>query len=249
MGNSSNLNLFKFKAFLFDLDGVLTSTETIHASCWKEMFDTFLSRYYSNLNKPKELFDLDKDYTRYVDGKPRINGVKDFLLSRNIKLPMGDKNSPIDEDSICGLGNNKNALVLQKLKSVKLRPYKGVLNTLRFLDENNFKIAVVTSSRNGKLVLDSLNIVDMFDTVVDGNVAEELNLQGKPKPDTYLKAAEILGVNPIDSVVIEDSISGVRAGKNGNFGLVIGVAKRDNSKELLENGADIIISEIDELIN
>ncbi|NIP29506.1 MAG: HAD-IA family hydrolase [Candidatus Dadabacteria bacterium] len=238
----------KFEAVLFDLDGVLTPTEKIHAACWKEMFDNFLRNYSKQNNTEFKEFEIESDYLKYVDGKPRYMGVKDFLESRNIDLEEGHPDAPSDEISICGLGNKKNELFNKKIKNEKVEVYNGSLMLVNVLKENGFKLAVVSSSKNCKKILSSAKLDKYFEIVVDGLVADHHGLKGKPDPETYMEACKLLSVSPIKSVVIEDAISGVQAGKNGNFGLVIGVARKNNENELIENGADIVVKDLGELI-
>lgn len=237
----------KYKAVLFDLDGVLTSTEKMHADCWKEMFDELLKKN-SIANKKKFIpFDIEKDYLKYVDGKPRYKGVKDFLDSRDIDIPEGTPDSPPDELSICGLGNKKNQLFNQKIKNEPVEIYKSSIDLVKHLKNKAFKLGVVSSSKNCKTILDAAGIQDLFEVRVDGIVAEEMGLNGKPMPDTYIEASNKLGVEVGQAVVVEDAISGVQAGKNGNFGLVIGIARKKNNKDLKLNGADIVVNDLDEI--
>ncbi|MGH7884986.1 MAG: HAD family hydrolase [Thermodesulfobacteriota bacterium] len=237
----------KFKAVLFDLDGVLTTTEKIHFSCWKKMFDDFLLSY-SDTNKIKFVpFDINQDYLKYVDGKPRYEGVRDFLASRTIDIPQGSHNSPPDEISVCGLGNRKNELFNQTVKNEPVELYESSINLVRHLKSEGFKLAVVSSSRNCKAVLASAGIQNLFEVVVDGITAEKLGLSGKPRPDTYIEASKTLDIDPKSAVVVEDASSGVKAGKNGNFGLVIGIARKENSNELKINGADIVVKDLKEI--
>jgi len=238
----------RFDAVLFDLDGVLTMTEKIHAACWKRMFDDFLQKRSESMEEPFRPFEIPRDYRLYVDGKLRFDGVREFLHSRGIKLPEGDPDAPPDSETVCGLGNRKNDMVNEVLESEGVEAYQGSVAWLRHLRDQGIKTAVVSASSNCKTVLNSAKILDLFDTIVDGTVAADLGLAGKPSPDTYLKAAEQLGAEPKRAVVVEDAISGVQAGRSGGFGLVIGVARKGNTRELKENGADLVVNDLNKLI-
>jgi beta-phosphoglucomutase family hydrolase len=237
-----------FDAVLFDLDGVLTATAKVHAACWKKMFDQFLHERVGPANEPFQPFDIEADYTLYVDGKPRYDGVRSFLESRDIQLPYGDPSAPKNYDTICGLGNLKDEMVKEALASGGVEAYEGSVALVRHLRSQGMKTAVVSSSNNCATVLRSAGIEGLFDLRVDGEVATRLHLAGKPAPDTYLKAAELLGVDPKRAVVVEDAISGVQAGRAGAFGLVIGVDRHDDAEELRENGADIVVTDLGDML-
>jgi beta-phosphoglucomutase family hydrolase len=238
----------RFDAVLFDLDGVLTATSRIHAACWKEMFDDFLKRRADESGETFSPFDIRHDYLRYVDGKLRYDGVRSFLDSRGIALPLGDPDGPPGYDTICGLGNRKDEMVKRAIVTSGVDVYDGSIELVRRLRMEGLKTAVVSSSNNCRLVLDSVGISDLFEVKVDGHVAVRLNLPGKPAADTYLKAAEELGVLPARAVVIEDAVSGVQAGRNGNFGLVIGVDREGHPEALKAGGADMVVSDLAELL-
>ncbi len=237
----------QFDAVLFDLDGVLTDTARIHATCWKKMFDSFLQKRAEERGEPFEAFDIDRDYRQYVDGKLRYDGVRSFLESRGIHLPQGDPSDPPSYESITGLGNMKDQMVKEALDSGGVEVYEGSVAFLRELRRQRFKTAVVSASRNCRAVLKAAGIEDLFDTRVDGEVASRLNLRGKPAPDTFLEAAKQLGCDPRRSVVVEDAISGVQAGRDGGFGLVVGVDRKGDRKALEDNGADIVVEDLSEL--
>jgi beta-phosphoglucomutase family hydrolase len=237
-----------FEAVLFDLDGVLTATSKIHAACWKKMFDDFLQQRASRSGDPFIPFDIDHDYKLYVDGKLRDEGVHSFLESRGIELPYGSLEDPPSQETVCGLSNLKFEMVHRVLESEGVSAFEGSVALVRSLRRNNIKMAVVSSSKSCKVVLESAGIKDLFDEIVDGEVATQLKLPGKPAPDTYLKAAELLGIAPERAVVVEDAISGVQAGSKGGFGLVIGVAREDNAAILREQGADIVVADLGELL-
>ena len=238
----------KFDAVLFDLDGVLTATAKVHAECWKKMFDTFLLRYGKRIGKELLPFDIATDYRLYVDGKPRLDGVRDFLKARNIDLPDGNPDDGRDEDTVHGLGNYKNDLVNKAIDSSGVEVYSGSIEWARHIKDTGFRLAVVTSSRNCDAVLESAGIGDLFEVRVDGNVIHERNLRGKPAPDSFLFAAQQVGVPPGRAVVVEDAISGIQAGRAGRFGLVVGVDRKDNSDELKANGADIVVKDLGEFL-
>ncbi|HKJ80241.1 MAG TPA: trehalose-phosphatase, partial [Prolixibacteraceae bacterium] len=226
----------KVKAVILDMDGVITQTAKIHKDAWKQMFNDFLKRETDNSKLMS-----DEDYVKYLDGKPRYKGAESFLTSRNIDLPFGDPEDSPDEKTICGLGNRKNEIYSGMLKERGANVYKDAVEKIKLWKENGLKTAVVTSSKNGKLVLETAGIEDLFDVRIDGLIAKERELKGKPNPDIFVEATKELGVSPENCALFEDAISGVQSGSNGNFALVVGVARQDNRKELAENGADVVI--------
>ncbi len=237
-----------FDAVLFDLDGVLTDTSRLHAACWKKVFDEFLQKWTQKEGTKFRPFSISEDYYLYVDGRLRSDGIRDFLRSRNISLPEGNPDASPDSKTICGLGNRKNNMVNMLMDSEGIEVYPDAVAWVRFLRKQGFKTAVVSASSNCKAVLSTAKILDLFDTVVDGVIASVLGLAGKPSPDTFLKAAEQLDVDPRRAVVVEDAISGVQAGRRGGFGMVIGVARKGNTRALKENGADLVVENLDELL-
>jgi beta-phosphoglucomutase family hydrolase len=239
--------LAAYPAVLFDLDGVLTDTAGVHSRCWKRMFDDYLRERAESLGEKFVEFDVKKDYLRYVDGKPRYDGVRSFLASRHIELPDGDPSDPPGTDTICALGNRKNALLNEVLAREGVEIYPGSLRLLDELATAGVRMAVVSSSKNTPGVLAAAGISDRFEVVVDGAVAARRGLRGKPAPDTFLYAAERLGVAREDAVVVEDALSGVAAGRNGKFGLVIGVARDGNDDALKAAGADLVVNNLGEL--
>ena len=244
----SHAALLPFDAVLFDLDGVLTSTAKIHAACWKSMFDDFLSKCADSSGELFTRFDIEGDYRAYVDGKPRFEGVRSFLESRSITLPYG---SPADDpvtDSVCGLGNRKDELVKRAIAAGKVEAYPGSVALLRKLRETKTLMAVVSSSNNCKEVLEAAGIADFFAARVDGIVATEKGLHGKPAPHTFLHAAHALDVPPEKAAVVEDALAGVEAGRAGGFGLVVGVDRSDVGAALRQHGADIVVTDLAELI-
>lgn len=238
----------RFDGVLFDLDGVLTDTAQVHATCWKRMFDEFLHNHASRTGEPFRPFEIATDYKQYVDGKLRYEGVRSFLESRGIDLPYGEPDAPPDDNTICGLGNRKNALVGEILASEGVVVYEGSVAWVRHLRGLGVKTAVVSASRNCQAVLEAAGIGALFDVRVDGEVADRLGLAGKPEPATFLEAARKLGVAPGRAVVVEDAIAGVQAGRAGAFGLVIGVARKGDAAALQENGADVVLTDLGDLL-
>jgi beta-phosphoglucomutase family hydrolase len=247
--NSKRINHERYDAVLFDLDGVITNTAALHATCWKQMFDQYLRRHAEQSGQPFRPFDLSADYRLYVDGKPRFDGVRDFLRSRLIQLPEGSPDDPAEFETVCGLGNKKNELINDLIERIGVEPYDGSVRLIHQLRRNGFKIAVVTSSQNCTVVLKATKLDSLFDVRVDGNMVETQKLAGKPAPDTFLMAAKLLGVEPRRAVVVEDAISGVEAGSSGNFGLVIGVARKGNAAELKQHGANVVVNDLGELVD
>jgi beta-phosphoglucomutase family hydrolase len=233
------------RACLFDLDGVLTPTALVHAAAWKEMFDDFLRRRDGEGFRP---FDPVADYDAYVDGRPRADGVRTFLESRDIELPEGEEDDPPDRETVHGLGNRKNVLVLEKIRKEGVRPYPGSVRYLEAVRGAGLSTAVVSSSANCKDVLESAGIAHLLDVRVDGVTALERGLRGKPKPDTFLTAAGELGVPPEQAAVFEDALVGMDAGREGRFGCVVGVDRVGQAEELRKHGADVVVTDLAELI-
>jgi beta-phosphoglucomutase family hydrolase len=235
------------RAGLFDLDGVLTRTAVVHAAAWKEMFDDFLRRRAAETGEPFLPFDAHADYDRYVDGRKRADGVRAFLASRGIQLPEGSPDDPPAAATVHGLGNRKNELVLAKLAH-GVDVYPGSVRYVEALRDAGLGRAVVSSSANTKAVLEVTGLDTLFDVVVDGVVAERDGLAGKPAPDTFLAAAGALGVAPADAAVFEDALAGVEAGRAGGFGLVVGVDRVGQAEELRRHGADIVVTDLADLL-
>ena len=238
-----------FDAVLFDLDGVLTSTARVHSVCWKKMFDEFLGRRAADAGGAFVPFDMDGDYKLYVDGKPRYDGVRSFLESRGIELPYGDPGDAPGTLTACGLGNRKDRLFNEVLTAEGVETYDGTIRWAWDLRSRGFKTAVVSSSKNCKTIMEAAGIEALFDARMDGEIAQRLKIPGKPAPDTYLKAAEELAVRPERAVVVEDALSGVEAGRRGGFGLVIGVDRHGDAQALRENGADIVVTDLAEMLD
>jgi beta-phosphoglucomutase family hydrolase len=235
------------QACLFDLDGVLTRTASVHAATWKEIFDEFLGAHARATGTAFVPFDLHTDYRRYVDGRRRADGVRSFLVSRNISLPAGEPDDPPTERTVHGLGNRKNERLLARLAREGVAVYQDAVEYVRAARKAGLGIAVVSASANCAEVLRAAGIAGLFDARVDGLVAQERRLRGKPAPDTYLAAAEALGVAPREAAVFEDALSGVAAGRRGGFAFVIGIDRTGNAVELGSAGADVVVSSLADL--
>lgn len=235
-----------FEAVVFDLDGVITKTAVTHTAAWKNMFDEYLKKREGEHNEPFSEF-TQADYLAFVDGKPRYNGVASFLQSRGISLPWGTPEDSAESETVCGLGNRKNEAFNEVLKRDGAEVYPSSKKLLFELKETGVKLGVASSSKNCKAVLEAVNLLHLFGARVDGVVSTELGLKGKPEPDIFTKACEMLGADPARSIVVEDAVSGVQAGAKGNFGLVLGVAREGNAEELLKNGADFVVSDLEEV--
>jgi len=248
-GDAKRLGLpGRISACLFDLDGVLTKTAKVHAAAWKEMFDTFLQERAEETGEPFVPFDSGADYNAYVDGKPRYDGVRSFLASRGIELPEGSPDDPPTANTVYGLGNRKNELVLALLKRDGVEAYEGSVRYVEAVREAGLHTAVVSASANCKDVLEAAEIEDLFEVRIDGIVAERKQLRGKPAPDTFLTAAEELKVEPSNASVFEDALAGVEAGRARKFGFVVGVDRVGQREALLEHGADVVVSDLSELM-
>ncbi|MFN2366914.1 MAG: trehalose-phosphatase [Desulfurivibrionaceae bacterium] len=241
-----NISKDKFEGILFDLDGVVTKTAKVHAASWKQLFDDYLEGRAGPDEKWRP-FDLDSDYSAYVDGKPRYDGVESFLKSRGIALPFGNQDDPVDAETICGLGNKKNQIFNEHLQRHGVELYEIAVELIRLLKKNGFKTGVVSSSKNCRTVLKAAGIEELFDVRVDGVVSEQLGLNGKPAPDIFLEAARRLETPPARAIVLEDALSGVQAGRSGHFGCVIGVDRNGRAEALQKQGADIVVKVLSEL--
>lgn len=236
------------KAFLFDMDGVLTQTASVHAAAWKEMFDGYLQKRSERDGSEFVPFNIGTDYVKYVDGKLRQDGVRSFLESRGIHLPEGTPDDDPDTETIYGLGNRKNVRVVEIIETKGVDTYPDAIAFLYAIRANGLKTAVVSASKNTPRVLDVTSLEDQFDYVMHGGIAAKMDLPGKPAPDTFLAAAKALGEEPAACAVLEDAVAGVQAGKAGHFGYVIGVDRVDHGDELLANGADIVSRNLEELV-
>ena len=228
---------------------MLTKTAVVHAAAWKEMFDDFLRAWSERTGAPFVPFDAHDDYGRYVDGRPRLDGTRGFLRSRGIELPEGSPDDPPDTWTIHGLGNRKQALVLARLAQGRIEIYEGSVRYVRAARAAGLSTAVVSSSANTRQVLEAVGITDLFDTRIDGLVAEERGLAGKPAPDTFLAGAEALGAGPAAAAVFEDALAGVEAGRAGGFAVVVGVDRVGQADELRRHGADVVVRDLSELLD
>ncbi len=235
------------KAVIFDLDGVITKTALVHAAAWKAMFDEYLHVREEKDGELFKEFTHENDYLPYVDGKPRYKGVQSFLESRGINIPFGDPSDSHDAETCCGLGNKKNVKFVETLDREGTEVYQPAIDLIKNLLANGVKVGVASSSKNCQLILQKVGVEDLFETRVDGVVSAELGLKGKPEGDIFVTAAKNLGSSVQESVVVEDAVSGVQAGKNGGFALVLGVARENNEKELEANGADIVVNSFENI--
>lgn len=237
----------RFKAVIFDLDGVITKTALVHSTAWREMFNDFLRKWEKEHGEPFREFTHQDDYLPYVDGKPRYKGVASFLESRGIDLPFGDPADPPDKETVCGLGNKKNDFFKAILDRDGVEVYDTSVTLIKELRKSGIRTGVASSSKNCEPVLRTAGLLDLFETRIDGVVSAEIGLKGKPEPDIFTTACDRLGVEYDQAVVVEDAVSGVQAGRKGNFGLTLGVAREDNRRELKTNGADIVVEDLGEL--
>jgi beta-phosphoglucomutase family hydrolase len=234
---------------LFDLDGVLTKTAVVHDAAWKEMFDDYLRKRARQAGQPFVPFDPVGDYEEYVDGKPRADGTRSFLASRGIDLPDGSPDDPPDAQTVHGLGNRKNEIVLRRIREDGVEAYEGSVRYVRAVRAAGLRRAVVSSSANCRDVLVAAGIADLFEERIDGVVAEQQHLKGKPAPDTFLAGARALGLEPVAAAVFEDALAGVAAGRAGHFGYVVGVDRADHAAALRAHGADVAVSDLAELLD
>jgi len=261
----------EYDAVIFDLDGVVTQTAAVHAAAWKRLFDAYLAERAARTGTspggasgasgaagaahpaaggaPDALrpFDLEADYRLYVDGKPRYDGVRDFLASRGIKLPMGDPSDPPRRETVCGLGNRKNDFFNAEVREHGVKTFPSTIDLIHQLHTAEIRVGLMSSSKNTAMVLDVTGTTDLFEVRVDGVVAEQVGLPGKPDPAMYLETARRLGVTAARSVVVEDALSGVEAGRRGEFGLVIGVDRLGQAAELAQAGADVVVDDLAEV--
>ncbi|MEX1344399.1 MAG: trehalose-phosphatase, partial [Candidatus Limnocylindrales bacterium] len=234
-------------AVIFDMDGVITDTASVHAAAWKQLFDEYLAARSRRTGEPFEPFDIEADYRPHVDGKPRYDGVRDFLRSRGIELPEGDPRDPPEAETICGLGNRKNRAFLQRLEAEGAKAFQPAVDLVLALREAGLHVAIISASRNMAAVLEAAGLEGLFHVRVDGVVAAELGLPGKPDPAVFEEAASRLGVEPARAAVIEDAIAGVQAGRAGGFGIVVGVDRTGQADALRDAGADVVVSSLDGL--
>ncbi|MEV0287649.1 beta-phosphoglucomutase family hydrolase [Kribbella sp. NPDC050820] len=238
----------EIRACLFDLDGVLTDTAAVHAAAWKEMFDEFLRTYSAQHGIPYRPFGARDEYDAHVDGKPRVDGVRDFLAARGISLPEGSSDDPPDALTVNGLGNRKNLAVQRRIRTEGVEVFEGSRRYLQEAEKAGLRRAVVSSSANTREVLDVTGLAQYIEEVVDGVTIRTDGLRGKPAPDTFLRAADLFGLDPREAVVFEDALAGVAAGRAGAFGLVVGVDRVGQAEELTAHGADVVVRDLAELL-
>jgi beta-phosphoglucomutase family hydrolase len=236
------------RACLFDLDGVLTNTASVHGEAWKEMFDAFLHLRAARAGTAFVSFDPARDYDQYIDGMERLDGVRSFLASRGIELPEGSHDDPADADTIGGLGNRKNDILLALIHSRGVQAYEGSVRFVQAVRVAGLRRAVVSASANCSEVLQAAGIADLFEAQVDGVVAARDHLPGKPAPDMFLAAARIVGARPGEAAVFEDALAGVTAGRSGGFGFVVGVDRVGQADALRARGADVVVSDLADLL-
>ncbi len=238
---------YNFEAVIFDMDGVITKTALTHAAAWKKMFDEYLRKREKEHEEKFVEFTHARDYLPYVDGKPRYKGVQSFLESRGINIPFGDPSDKPGMETICGLGNRKNEAFNEVLEQEGVEVYPSTLALLNELKKAGIKLGVASSSKNCKPVLEKVNLLNIFKARVDGIVSAEMGLHGKPEPDIFTTACDIVNADYSKSIVVEDAVSGVQAGVKGNFGLTIGIARENNIQELKEAGAHIVVEDLEEI--
>lgn len=241
------LSLEGFDAAVFDLEGVVTRTASVHAASWKELFDGYLRDRAVKAGEPFLPFDPERDYLNIVDGKPRYEGVRSFLQARDIVLPYGSPNDPPGRETVCGLGNRKNVIFNERLARDGVDVYESSVHLIQYMRENGIKTALVSSSKNTKAVLSAAGLENLFDVCVDGVEAARLSLRGKPDPDIFIHAAGLLGVAPAQALGVEDALSGVEALRSAGYSLVIGVNRGGQSAALRKHGADIVVHDLSEL--
>jgi beta-phosphoglucomutase family hydrolase len=234
----------RLDAVVFDMDGVVTDTASVHAAAWKRLFDEYLAERADRTGEPSSQFDAGRDYRRYVDGKPRYDGVRDFLASRGISLPEGETTDPPERETVSGLGNRKDAYFLADIREHGVRAYASTVELVRRLGESGFGTAIISASRNMTEVLDGAGLNDLFAVRVNGRDAAALGLPGKPDPAVFVEAVRRLGVAPDRAAVVEDALAGVEAGRRGRFGLVIGVDRSGDGSALREAGADAVVEDL-----
>jgi beta-phosphoglucomutase family hydrolase len=236
------------RACLFDLDGVLTDTASVHKKAWKAMFDSYLRERADRTGEPFVEFDIDADYLNYVDGKKREDGVRTFLSARGITLPEGDPDDDPSAETVNGLGNRKNELFHQTIREDGVTVFEGSRRYLEAVADARLAVAVVSSSANTHEVLEVTGLDKFVQQRVDGVTMREEHIEGKPAPDSFLRAGQLLGVEPAEAAVFEDALVGVEAGKRGNFGCVVGVDRVGQAEALRRNGATVVVSDLAELL-
>lgn len=248
MGSFINISPAAIQAVIFDMDGVVTQTATVHAAAWKRLFDDYLERRARRLGTEFRPFDADQDYRLHVDGKPRHDGVRDFLASRGIVLPWGSPSDPPDAETVCGLGSRKNSYFLREVEEQGVKAFPSTIALVRELRRTGVRTAVISASRNATRILEAAGARELFEAQVDGGVADQMGLAGKPDPAVFLEAARRLQVEPDHAAVVEDALSGVQAGRRGGFALVIGIDRSGKDLAALrQHGADVVVKDLAEV--
>lgn len=242
------LNFDAYDAILSDLDGVITQTARLHAAAWKRLFDDYLCHVAAQTGTVCQPFDLEEDYRLHLDGKPRQDGVRDFLQSRGLTLSLGSPSDSADRDTLYGMGNRKDGYFETALRQTGVAVYRTTVEFLRLAKEAGLKMAVVSSSHHCAEIIEVVGLTTLFEVRIDGHEIDRLHLPGKPAPDAFVEAARRLTVEPRRAIVIEDALSGVRAGRAGGFGLVIGVNRRNQAQALRDLGADVVVDDLGELL-
>ncbi|MFW6351659.1 MAG: HAD family hydrolase [Bacteroidota bacterium] len=237
----------EYKAAILDLDGVITQTAEIHARAWKKLFDHYNEERNNRSDSTYDDFSIRNDYPKYLDGIPRYDGVRKFLEAKGIKLPYGNPEDEPTSETICGLGNRKNGYFQQALQEKGVTVFEDAVKKIHDWKAQGMKLAVISSSKNCKPILEEAGLIELFDAIVDGLESEKRNLKGKPAPDIFLEAAKDLNVSSRDAFIVEDALSGVEAGKKGDFGLVVGIARKDDTEALKEHGADKVVTSLTDL--
>ncbi|HKY73613.1 MAG TPA: beta-phosphoglucomutase family hydrolase [Nitrospira sp.] len=245
---SDRLNFETYDAVLSDLDGVITQTARLHAAAWKRLFDDYLCHVAAQTGTACQPFDLEEDYRLHLDGKPRQDGVRDFLQSRGLTLPLGSPSDSGDRDTLYGMGNRKDGYFEAALRETGVAVYPTTVAFLRVAKQAGLKMAVVSSSHHCAEIIEAIGLTPLFEVRIDGHEIDRLRLPGKPAPDAFVEAARRLTVEPRRAIVIEDALSGVRAGRAGGFGLVIGVNRRNQAQALRDLGADVVVNDLGELL-
>lgn len=235
------------KGAIFDLDGVITASAKLHVEAWKKTFDSYLEELSKKTGIPFQPFTYEQDYLPYVDGKPRYKGTQSFLESRDIDLPYGLPSDPPGKETICGIGNQKNEMFRALIEEKGVEVFESSIELIKQLKKQNIKVGVASSSQNCSFILKRAGLIELFETIVDGITAHELGLKGKPNPDIFIAAAKNMGLHPSECMVFEDALAGVEAGRNGNFALVVGIARKTVPEQLIEHGADIVVKDLKEL--
>lgn len=237
----------EIEAVIFDMDGVVTDTASAHATAWKRLFDEFLERWAGHQGEPFVPFDPDEDYRRYIDGKRRFDGVRDFLAARGIALPEGDPEDPPEAETVGGLGNRKNGFFLAHLREHGAHAYPSTITFVEALRTQDVRTGIISASRNMSSVLEAAGVTHLFEVKIDGLVADDLGLPGKPDPAVFLEAARRLDTHPSRSAVIEDALAGVEAARSGSFVFVVGVDRTGHPEALQAAGADLVVGDLAEI--